>query len=131
KNKYYVKQFATLRSFKEVESLNVPCVVDEALELEEQEQSEFAMKISNYANLALLGIKIYATVQSGSIAIAASTLDSLLDPLVYSALDEEHKHIHLYPISKLRVQPVGIVRHICCCHGYSRYVFPQISLLRT
>ncbi|RWV98937.1 hypothetical protein GW17_00038187 [Ensete ventricosum] len=57
KNKYYVKQFATLRSFKEVESLNVPCVVDEALELEEQEQSEFAMKISNYANLALLGIK--------------------------------------------------------------------------
>ncbi|RZR74667.1 hypothetical protein BHM03_00041184 [Ensete ventricosum] len=58
KNKYYVKQFATLRSFKEVESLNVPCVVDdEALELEEEEQSEFAMKISNYANLALLGIK--------------------------------------------------------------------------
>ncbi|KAJ8479259.1 hypothetical protein OPV22_022986 [Ensete ventricosum] len=74
KNKYYVKQFATLRSFKEVESLNVPCVVDdEALELEEQEQSEFAMKISNYANLALLGIK-------------------------------------------------GIVRHICCCHGYSRWI---------
>lgn len=36
----------------------MPSVVDEALELEEQEQSEFAMKISNYANLALLGLKV-------------------------------------------------------------------------
>lgn len=55
---YYEKQFATLRSFEEVDSLNTPNVVDEALDLEEQRQSEFAMKISNYANIALLALKV-------------------------------------------------------------------------
>ncbi|KAH9659190.1 ZT dimer domain-containing protein [Citrus sinensis] len=53
-------------------------------DLEEQGQHERATKLSNYAN-----------TPSGSIAIAASTLDSLLDLL--------------YPIGKLRVQPVGII----------------------
>ncbi|RZR88049.1 hypothetical protein BHM03_00015554 [Ensete ventricosum] len=58
---YYEKQFATLRSFEEVDSLNTPNVIDEALDLEEQRQSEFAMKISNYANIALLALK-YSSV---------------------------------------------------------------------
>ncbi|CAD6202795.1 unnamed protein product [Miscanthus lutarioriparius] len=76
---YYEKQFATLRSFEEVDSLEESNEINEDEELAEQIQSEFAMKISNYANIILLALKVYATIKSGSIAIAASTLDSLLD----------------------------------------------------
>ncbi|CAL9118808.1 unnamed protein product [Musa textilis] len=111
---YYEKQFATLRSFEEVDSLNTPNVVDEALDLEEQRQSEFAMKISNYANIVLLALKIYATIRTGSIAIAASTLDSLLDLMAggilwFTHLSMKNINIYKYPIGKLRVQPVGII----------------------
>ncbi|URE13525.1 Cation efflux family [Musa troglodytarum] len=111
---YYEKQFATLRSFEEVDSLNTPNVVDEALDLEEQRKSEFAMKISNYANIVLLALKIYATIRTGSIAIAASTLDSLLDLMAggilwFTHLSMRNINIYKYPIGKLRVQPVGII----------------------
>ncbi|WOL02620.1 metal tolerance protein 4 [Canna indica] len=110
---YYEKQFATLRSFEEVDSLPGN-TVDENLELQEQAQSEFAMKISNYANIALLALKIYATIRSGSIAIAASTLDSLLDLMAggilwFTHLSMKNINIYKYPIGKLRVQPVGII----------------------
>ncbi|GAY62449.1 hypothetical protein CUMW_217870 [Citrus unshiu] len=72
-------------------------------DLEEQGQHERAMKLSNYANTL-----------SGSIAIAASTLDSLLDLLVGGILWCTHwtvknVNIYKYPIGKLRVQPVGII----------------------
>lgn len=55
---YYEKQFATLSSFEEVDSLGTPSNVDEAQDIEEQVQSEFAMKISNSANVALLALKV-------------------------------------------------------------------------
>nr|GME12807.1 metal tolerance protein 4-like [Ipomoea batatas] len=72
------------------------------------------MKISNYANILLLALKIYATVRSGSIAIAASTLDSLLDLMAGGILWLTHLsmksvNIYKYPIGKLRMQPVGII----------------------
>ncbi|XP_072971490.1 metal tolerance protein 4-like [Typha angustifolia] len=111
---YYEKQFATLRSFEEVDSLNLSNEIDEAQDLEEQRQSEFAMRISNYANIALLALKIYATIRSGSIAIAASTLDSLLDLMAggilwFTHLSMKNINVYKYPIGKLRVQPVGII----------------------
>ncbi|XP_074555692.1 metal tolerance protein 4-like [Curcuma longa] len=110
---YYEKQFATLRSFEEVDSLHTN-TIDEEQELEEQANSEFAMKISNYANIALLALKIYATIRSGSIAIAAPTLDSLLDLMAggilwFTHLSMKNINIYKYPIGKLRVQPVGII----------------------
>ncbi|CAA2980592.1 metal tolerance 4-like isoform X1 [Olea europaea subsp. europaea] len=72
------------------------------------------MKISNWANVFLLAFKIYATVQSGSLAIAASTLDSLLDLMAggilwFTHLSMKSINIYKYPIGKLRVQPVGII----------------------
>ncbi|XP_072971302.1 metal tolerance protein 4-like [Typha angustifolia] len=111
---YYEKQFATLRSFEEVDSLNATHKDDEAQDLEEQRHSEFAMRISNYANIVLLLLKIYATIRSGSIAIAASTLDSLLDLLAggilwFTHLSMKNINVYKYPIGKLRVQPVGII----------------------
>lgn len=59
-------------------------------------------------------LQIYATVRSGSIAIAASTLDSLLDLLAggilwFTHLYMKRVNIYKFPIGKLRVQPVGII----------------------
>ncbi|CAH8258709.1 unnamed protein product [Arabidopsis lyrata] len=72
------------------------------------------MQISNWANIFLLALKIYATIKSGSIAIRASTLDSLLDLMAGGILWFTHVamknfNIYKYPIGKLRVQPVGII----------------------
>ncbi|RZB50735.1 Metal tolerance protein 4 isoform C [Glycine soja] len=109
---YYERQFATLKSFDEVDSVESSDCIEESDE--EQAQQERAMKISNYANVALLILKIYATVRSGSIAIAASTLDSLLDLMAggilwFTHLSMKNINIYKYPIGKLRVQPVGII----------------------
>ncbi|GER52452.1 cation efflux family protein [Striga asiatica] len=111
---YYERQFATLRSFEEVDSLDSPNVIDEEIDRQEQAQHERAMNISNWANVFLLAFKIYATVQSGSLAIAASTLDSLLDLMAggilwFTHLSMKSINIYKYPIGKLRVQPVGII----------------------
>ncbi|XP_043693470.1 metal tolerance protein 4-like isoform X2 [Telopea speciosissima] len=111
---YYEKQFATLKSFEEVDSLETTNSIDEALEHDQEAKHERAMMISNYANILLLACKIYATVRSGSIAIAASTLDSLLDLMAggilwFTHLSMKNINIYKYPIGKLRVQPVGII----------------------
>ncbi|XP_071712392.1 metal tolerance protein 4-like [Rutidosis leptorrhynchoides] len=110
---YYEKQFATLKSFEEVDAVVSSDYVDDE-DLEEQMQQERAMKISNYANILLLAFKIFATIETGSIAIAASTLDSLLDLMAggilwFTHLSMQKINIYKYPIGKLRVQPVGII----------------------
>ncbi|TVU28748.1 hypothetical protein EJB05_20280, partial [Eragrostis curvula] len=114
---YYEKQLATLRTFEEVETLCMPDEFDsdlEAFEDKEQKQSESAMKISNYANIVLLIFKASSCGRTGSMAIAASTLDSLLDFLAggilwFTHLSMKSVNIYKYPIGKLRVQPVGII----------------------
>ncbi|KAK9154978.1 hypothetical protein Sjap_002458 [Stephania japonica] len=112
---YYEKQLATLKSFEEVDSLETSSGTDgERDQDEEQAEHERAMKISNYANVILLIFKIYATIKSGSLAIAASTLDSLLDLMAggilwFTHLSMKNINIYQYPIGKLRVQPVGII----------------------
>ncbi|KAL8456265.1 hypothetical protein ACS0TY_034470 [Phlomoides rotata] len=111
---YYERQLATLKSFEEVDCLDTPDVIDEELELEEQTQHERAINVSNWANIFLLAFKIYATVKSGSLAIAASTLDSLLDLMAggilwFTHLSMKSINIYKYPIGKLRMQPVGII----------------------
>ncbi|ESW18902.1 hypothetical protein PHAVU_006G080700 [Phaseolus vulgaris] len=110
---YYGRQLATLKSFEEVDSVVSSDSIDEE-DSGELAQQERAMKISNYANVALLILKSYATVRSGSIAIAASTLDSLLDLMAggilwFTHLAMRNINIYQYPIGKLRVQPVGII----------------------
>ncbi|KAF2289523.1 hypothetical protein GH714_036829 [Hevea brasiliensis] len=110
---YYQKQLATLKSFEEVDCLHSH-ETNEEQENQEQLQHERAMNISNWANIFLLAFKIYATIKSGSLAIAASTLDSLLDLMAGGILWVTHLsmksiNIYKYPIGKLRVQPVGII----------------------
>lgn len=111
---YYERQIATLKSFEEVDSLDSADVIDEDQHLLEQAQHERAMHYSNWANVLLLAFKIYATIKSGSLAIAASTLDSLLDLMAggilwFTHLSMKNINIYKYPIGKLRVQPVGII----------------------
>ncbi|KHG29762.1 Metal tolerance 4 [Gossypium arboreum] len=111
---YYKTQFETLKSFEEVDAIGHAETSDDEYEDEERIQHERAMKISNYANIVLLAFKSYATIKSGSIAIAASTLDSLLDLMAGGILWFTHStmkntNIYKYPIGKLRIQPVGIV----------------------
>lgn len=72
------------------------------------------LKITCCFNQLISPIQIYATVESGSLAIAASTLDSLLDLMAGGILWLTHLsmksiNIYKYPIGKLRVQPVGII----------------------
>ncbi|GLT65188.1 hypothetical protein SLA2020_376320 [Shorea laevis] len=115
---YYEKQFATLKSFEEVDALYPSSgdVVDEDEQDQDEEeiQEERAMKISNYANIVLLILKFYATIRSGCIAIAASTLDSFLELMAggilwFIRLSMKNVDIYKYPIGKLRMQPVGLI----------------------
>ncbi|KAL7168834.1 hypothetical protein ACSBR2_033962 [Camellia fascicularis] len=111
---YYERQFATLKAFEEVDSLDTSRVIDNEQDRQEQAQHERAMNISNWANIFLLAFKIYAVIKSGSLAIAASTLDSLLDLMAggilwFTHLSMKNINIYQYPIGKLRVQPVGII----------------------
>ena len=55
---YYKKQFATLRSFEEVDSLESSQQDNKEQDLQEQTQHERAMKISNWANIFLLAFKV-------------------------------------------------------------------------
>lgn len=58
---YYEKQFATLKSFEDVDSLALSSndgIIDEEEERKEQAQHERAMNISNWANVFLLVFKV-------------------------------------------------------------------------
>ncbi|KAL3819582.1 hypothetical protein ACJIZ3_005487 [Penstemon smallii] len=112
--KYYEQQFAMLRSFEEVDAILTSNINNEGTDTEGQAQHERGINISNWANAFLLLFKIYATVQSGSLAIGASTLDSVLDLLAGGILwltnySMKSINIYKYPIGKLRGQPVGII----------------------
>ncbi|KAH7427909.1 hypothetical protein KP509_10G066600 [Ceratopteris richardii] len=74
----------------------------------------FAIQTSNYANMAIFAIKVYVSVKSVSLAIIASTLDSLLDLLSgfilwYTSRNMRRPNPYLYPIGKNRMQPLGIL----------------------
>ncbi|MBA0728058.1 hypothetical protein Golax_000993 [Gossypium laxum] len=73
-----------------------------------------AIYASNVANLVLFLAKVYASVMSRSLAVIASTLDSLLDLLSgfilwFTAYAMRKPNQYRYPIGKNRMQPVGIV----------------------
>ncbi|KAK1302327.1 Metal tolerance protein 10 [Acorus calamus] len=115
---YYKKQEKLLEGFSEMETVTeLGCVPDAATEekLKQLAKSErLAIHISNIANLVLFVAKVYASLESRSLAVIASTLDSLLDLLsgfilwftAHAMRKPNHYH---YPIGKKRMQPVGII----------------------
>uniref|UniRef100_A0A7C9D7R7 Uncharacterized protein n=1 Tax=Opuntia streptacantha TaxID=393608 RepID=A0A7C9D7R7_OPUST len=114
---YYQQQVEMLEGFSEMDALAergyVPGMSKE--ERENLAKSEtFAIRISNVANMVLFAAKVYASVQSGSLAIIASTLDSLLDLLSgfilwFTAFSMSTPNPYQYPIGKKRMQPLGIL----------------------
>ncbi|KAG5578793.1 hypothetical protein H5410_049420 [Solanum commersonii] len=86
--------------------------LDEMKQLAKSER--MAIHLSNMANVILFIAKIYASVQSKSLAVIASTLDSLLDLLSgfilwFTSHAMKNPNQYHYPIGKKRMQPVGII----------------------
>ncbi|KAB2063639.1 hypothetical protein ES319_A10G229000v1 [Gossypium barbadense] len=114
---YYQQQVEMLEGFNEMDALAergfIPGMSKE--ERERLARSEtLAIRISNVANMVLFAAKVYASVRSGSLAIIASTLDSLLDLLSgfilwFTAFSMSTPNPYQYPIGKKRMQPLGIL----------------------
>ncbi|KAK3138555.1 hypothetical protein QOZ80_5AG0370420 [Eleusine coracana subsp. coracana] len=114
---YYQQQLEMLESFTEMDTLTdhgfLPGMTKE--ERERVARSEtLAIRLSNIANMVLFAAKVYASVKSVSLAIIASTLDSLLDLLSgfilwFTAFSMQTPNPYRYPIGKRRMQPLGIL----------------------
>lgn len=79
-----------------------------------QRSERVAIYASNIGNMVLFAAKVYASVESKSLAVIASTLDSLLDLLSgfilwFTAYAMRKPNYHQYPIGKNRMQPVVTV----------------------
>lgn len=116
--KYYKNQERLLKGFNEVDKFAELGILPDTLTQDEMKELARAEKIavyaSNVANLVLFVAKVYASVESKSMAVIASTLDSLLDLLsgfiLWFTDHAMRKPNHYrYPIGKNRMQPVGIV----------------------
>ena len=82
---------------------------DELQKLAKNER--MAIYVSNMANVVLFAAKLYVSIQSRSLAVIASTLDSLLDLLSgfilwFTAHAMRNPNQYRYPIGKNRMQPV-------------------------
>ncbi|KAF9674475.1 hypothetical protein SADUNF_Sadunf10G0131000 [Salix dunnii] len=117
-SEYYRKQEKLLEGFNEMDSFTELGTLPEGLTENEMKQlaksEKFAIYASNVANMVLFVAKVYASVESRSMAVIASTLDSLLDLLSgfilwFTDYAMKKQNQHQYPIGKQRMQPVGIV----------------------
>ncbi|KAJ4838435.1 Metal tolerance protein 10 [Turnera subulata] len=117
-SEYYKKQERLLEGYHEMEAMTESGCFPETPTEEEMKKlaksERMAIHISNAANLILFVAKVFASVESKSLAVIASTLDSLLDLLsgfilwFTSHAMKKQNHYH-YPIGKKRMQPVGII----------------------
>ncbi|TKW13235.1 hypothetical protein SEVIR_5G086900v4 [Setaria viridis] len=117
--KYYKKQENLLKDFNEMETMNEVGGLDQNAPTEEElrqlaKSERFAINLSNIINLILFVTKVVASAESVSMAVIASTLDSLLDLLSgfilwFTAHAMKKPNKYSYPIGKRRMQPVGII----------------------
>lgn len=123
---YYRKQNQLVEQFQELEHFleRTSGRSDEEsrgkTEDEEREdrQAQLALMVSFYANIILLGVKLFAAVSSGSLSIITSAMDSCLDLISGMILFVTDKKIrqqnkYMYPIGKSRMQPLGIIVFSC------------------
>jgi len=103
-----------------MKSTNLPSRVflPESMTEDEEKQlargESLAIYASNIANVVIFIAKVFACVESKSLAVIASTLDSLLDLLSgfilwFTSHAMKKPNHHWYPVGKNRMQPVGIV----------------------
>ncbi|XP_020208073.1 metal tolerance protein 9 [Cajanus cajan] len=115
---YYKKQERLLEGYNDMDTMTETGYFPGSLtedELKQLARSErLAVNVSNAANFLLFAAKVYTSIESRSLAVIASTMDSLLDLLsgfilwftAYAMRNPNHYH---YPIGKKRMQPVGII----------------------
>ncbi|OIW05341.1 hypothetical protein TanjilG_28806 [Lupinus angustifolius] len=115
---YYKKQERLLEDFTEMETMTETGFLPGSLTEDEMKQlaksERMAVYVSNACNLVLFGAKVFASIESRSLAVIASTLDSLLDLLSgfilwFTAHAMKTPNQYYYPIGKKRMQPVGII----------------------
>ncbi|VAH65742.1 unnamed protein product [Triticum turgidum subsp. durum] len=109
---YYQQQVEMLEGFNEMDALTDRGFLPGMSKVARSET--LAIRLSNIANMVLFAAKVYASVRSGSLAIIASTLDSLLDLLSgfilwFTAFSMQTPNPYRYPIGKKRMQPLGIL----------------------
>ncbi|KAB5544478.1 hypothetical protein DKX38_012590 [Salix brachista] len=114
-SEYYRRQEKLVEGFHEVDSFIELGILPGSLSEDEMKQlarnERVAIYASNVANLVLFLAKVYASIQSRSLAVIASTLDSLLDLLSgfilwFTANSMRKSNQFQYPIGKQRMQPV-------------------------
>lgn len=123
---YYRKQNQLVEQFQELENFleRTSGRSDEESrgkseeEAAEEAHSQLALRVSFYANILLLGVKLFAAVNSGSLSIITSALDSCLDLvsgliLFFTDKSIRQQNKYLYPIGKSRMQPLGIIVFSC------------------
>ncbi|KAJ4705771.1 Metal tolerance protein [Melia azedarach] len=117
-SEYYKKQERLLEGFNEMETMTEKGCWPGSLTEDEMKQlarsERMAVHVSNATNLVLFVAKVYASIASRSLAVIASTLDSLLDLLSgfilwFTANAMKNPNQYYYPIGKKRMQPVGII----------------------
>ncbi|XP_030962205.1 metal tolerance protein 10-like [Quercus lobata] len=115
---YYKKQERLLEGFTEIETMTENGGMPGSLTEDEMQQlaksERMAIYLSNIANIVLFAAKLYVSIQSRSLAVIASTLDSLLDLLSgfilwFTSHAMRNPNQYRYPIGKNRMQPVGII----------------------
>ncbi|BFG28654.1 hypothetical protein CerSpe_149280 [Prunus speciosa] len=115
---YYKRQNKLLKGFNELDLFSEtgfwPGSLTEDGVNQLARNERIAIYASNLANLVLFLAKVFASVQSRSLAVIASTLDSLLDLLSgfilwFTSNAMRKPNQYRYPIGKNRMQPVGIV----------------------
>ncbi|XP_075644887.1 metal tolerance protein 10-like [Castanea sativa] len=115
---YYEKQERLLEGFTEMETMAENGGMPGSLTEDEMQQlaksERMAIYLSNMANIVLFAAKLFVSIQSRSLAVIASTLDSLLDLLSgfilwFTAHAMRNPNQYRYPIGKNRMQPVGII----------------------
>ncbi|KAK4787127.1 hypothetical protein SAY86_010960 [Trapa natans] len=113
---YYKKQESLYEGFNEMETMTESGCFPGTMTEDELKQlakgEKLAVYASNVANMVLFAAKVYASAESRSMAVIASTLDSFLDLLsgfiLWFTANAMRKpnHYH-YPIGKKRMQPVS------------------------
>eukprot|EP00897_Mesotaenium_endlicherianum_P009157 jgi/Mesen1/826/ME000111S10966 len=114
---YYRRQNEMIDGFSEMDALEehlLPTDAENALAQKLARSEWFAIQVSNIANVVLLAAKVFCSIQSQSLAIIASALDSLLDLLSgfilwFTARSMRIDNPYKYPIGKKRMQPLGII----------------------
>ncbi|XP_059442919.1 metal tolerance protein 9-like isoform X2 [Corylus avellana] len=115
---YYRKQEKLLEGFNEMETMDEAGGFPGSLTEDEMERlarsERMAVHASNIANLVLFAAKVFASIESRSLAVIASTMDSLLDLLSgfilwFTSNAMRYPNQYNYPIGKKRMQPVGII----------------------